>query len=164
MIRRLFLAPFALAPAAALALAAVPAFADPAGVKVGRYLIVSPVEGAKAQEAWDLSRPIDRHNGDRHNGDKPSAFSISTARESRVYAQSDWLPAGLVRIANDKGGQPLLLRLWTRKGGPVFVKDIAEAPGVAAAYKINVGHESFVLSARPGGAIEIDGDKVGQVG
>jgi hypothetical protein len=139
----------------ALAIAAAPAWADPDGKKIGHYLIVSPLDALKAQETWDLSRPIDRHDAD-----KPGALVVSTARESRTPAQSDWIPAGLIKVARSETGQPLVMRLWTRKGGPLFVQDVAE-PGAAAAYKINVGHDSFVLTAGAGGAIEVNGDKVG---
>jgi hypothetical protein len=152
--------PFAiLASAAALAAFCGPAFADPDGVKVGRYLIVSPVEAPKALETWDLANSINQHNVG-----KAGVPGIWTAREPREQAQSDWHPAGLVKIAYDKGAAPVIMRLWTRKGGAIFVKDIPAESGAAVSYKINVGHDGFVLNTNVDGTVHVGEAPIGQLG
>jgi hypothetical protein len=142
----------------ALAALAAPAFADPAGVKISPFLIVSPVAELNAQEAWDLSHPTRQHNTE-----KPGALGVSLARESRPKAVGDWNPMGFVKVAYDQSSAPVVMRVWSRRGGPVFIKDTAAETGASASYKIQVGHESFTLSGLPDGAVHVQGSEVGRL-
>lgn len=146
--------PFALLAFAALA---APAFADPAGVKISPFLIVSPVAELNAQEKWDLSHPTRQHNTD-----KPGALGISLARESRGKAQGEWYPMGFVKVAHDAASEPVVMRVWSRRGGTIFIKDLPTETG-ATSYKIQVGHESFTLSGLPDGAVQVEGTEVGRL-
>jgi hypothetical protein len=148
--------PFALLAFAAFA---APAFADPEGVKISPFLIVSPVGQINAQEAWDLSHPTRQHNTDT-----PGALGISLARESRPKAQGDWYPMGFVKVAYDAASQPVVMRVWSRRGGTIFIKDEAAEAGASASYRIQVGHESFLLSSLPDGAVHVEGMAVGRLG
>jgi hypothetical protein len=147
--------PFALLAFAALT---APAFADPAGVRISPFLIVSPVGELNAQEKWDLSKPTRQHNTGT-----PGALGVSLARESRPKAVGDWNPMGFVKVAYDSASEPVVMRVWSRRGGPIFIKDQTAEAGASASYRIQVGHESFTLSGLPDGAVHVEGTEVGRL-
>lgn len=138
--------------------AAAPAFADPDGVRINSKLIVDPVEQVTAQEKWDFVNAYKRHN--IGNADEPGVW---LARDSRGESEGEWRTASLMKIAFKDSEEPVVVRIWTRRGGPIFVQDLPVADGDVASYKVRVGYDSFTLSSKRDGSITADGARIGEL-
>ena len=153
------------APLAFLALAAfsAPAFADPDGIRIGTRVIVSPLDELGNLEDISVSRA---HARDKTQA-SANAPDIWIARDpSHPGGGIEWMPAGLIKIGYKAEDRDFVtLRLWSREGGRVFVKDLpSTGADVVATYKVNVGHVSFVLTSNTDGTLNVDGAPVGKIG
>lgn len=144
--------------AAAGLCAMAPAFADPAGVRISSKLIVDPVEQVTAQEKWDFANAYKRHNLDKE--DVPGVW---LAQDTRGHGEGEWRPVSLMKVAFKDSEEPVIVRLWSRRGGLIFVKDLPAANGDVASYEIRVGYDSFTLSSKPDGSITADGARIGEL-
>lgn len=154
---------FSIAAIAVFGLAA-PAFADPDGIRVSHDLIVAPLDRLGNLERWNLEFSYPRKKPAQAAANAPDIWTAGDP--DPPPGGGEWFSSGLMKIGLRTGnGEYVALRLWTRAGGALWVKPMAAgAPDVLVSYKIQVGHDSFILASKSDGTVHVDGQQVGKVG